>query len=83
MALILEFDPAAFGERVRKFRRARRLSLRHVEDQTGISYATIGRIERADKQAERISARAVVCLALWADINPTDFVKVHRKEGTQ
>lgn len=82
MPIILEFDPKAFGERIRRFRRARKLALRDAEEQTGIDHGTIGRIERGQRGADRVSARAVCCLALWADINPTDFVKVNRKDGT-
>lgn len=72
---ILEFDPKRFGREVRRLREARGLSRPQVSEQTSIPKGTIENVERA----RRLSASGVLCLAVWADLDVKDFVKVNLK----
>lgn len=73
---VLEFDAKKFGRAVRRFRKSRALSQEAVQDQTGIPFHMVGRVENAS----RLSARGVLCLAAWADINLIEYVKINRKD---
>lgn len=73
---VLKFDKRAFGYALKRVRKARKLLLKQVEAQTEINKAVLSRIEHA----KRYSPDAIILLSRWANINPTDFVKVNRKE---
>lgn len=74
---ILEFDPKRFGRAVRRLREARGLSRPQVSDQTGIPKGTIENVENA----RGIVGRGILCLAVWADFDTRDFVKINRRES--
>lgn len=74
---ILEFEPKKFGRAVRRLREARGLSRPQVSDQTGIPKGTIENVERARGTA----SYGVLCLAVWADLDVKEFVKINLKES--
>lgn len=59
-----DFDLARFGERLREVRSERKLTLREVMKETGISIQTLSRIERGE--AGEIESRTLLKLATWA-----------------
>jgi transcriptional regulator with XRE-family HTH domain len=61
------FDSAAFGERLRKTRLARGLTLQRVFELTNVSVPTLSRIERAD--AAEIESSTLTALARWMEVS--------------
>ena len=61
------FDSAAFGERLRKTRTTRDLKLSEVADLTGVSIATLSRIERGE--ASEIESSTLAALARWMRVS--------------
>jgi transcriptional regulator with XRE-family HTH domain len=60
-------DLVAFGERLRKTRLKRQLTLQQVFDQTGVSVPTLSRIERGD--ATEIESNTLIVLARWMRVS--------------
>jgi transcriptional regulator with XRE-family HTH domain len=57
----------AFGERLRKTRVSRKLTLQEVSDQTKVSVPTLSRIERGD--AAEIEGTTLIVLARWMKVS--------------
>lgn len=70
---ILEFKSREFGSAIRRVRQARGLSIRQVDDQTGICYNTVLMIEKGTP------SRFAIPLASWAHLDTDDFVTVNRR----
>ena len=71
---------ASLGERLRKTRIERNLTLEEVKDQTGVSVATLSRIERGS--ASNIKSNTMDSVSLWiaTDSESTgtpDIVELH------
>jgi len=60
-------DLVAFGERLRKTRRKRQLTLQQVSDQTSVSVPTLSRIERGE--ATEIESSTLIVLARWMRVS--------------
>jgi len=65
MAEIL--DLVAFGERLRKVRITRKLTLQEVSNQTKVSVPTLSRIERGE--AAEIESKTLIVLARWMKLS--------------
>jgi transcriptional regulator with XRE-family HTH domain len=61
------FDLIAFGERLRQVRTERQKTLKQVSDETGISIATISRIERGE--ANEVESKTLATLANWMNVS--------------
>lgn len=60
-------DLIAFGERLRKTRLKRGLTLQQVFEKTGVSVPTLSRIERGD--AAEIESKTLIILAKWMQVD--------------
>src|SRR5258708_6353698 len=60
-------DLVAFGERLKKTRLKRNLTLQQVSTQTGVSIPTLSRIERGD--AAEIESKTLIVLARWMQVS--------------
>src|SRR5437588_12628341 len=60
-------DFKAFGERLRKTRLKRDLTLEQVHKETGISVATLSRIERGE--ATEVETTRFIALAKWMQVS--------------
>src|SRR5207245_9074468 len=60
-------DLIAFGERLRKTRLKRGLTLQEVFDQTAVSVPTLSRIERGE--AGEIESTTLIVLAKWMQVS--------------
>lgn len=60
-------DLIAFGERLRKERLKRGLTLQEVSDQAGVSVPTLSRIERGE--AAEIESNTLIALAKWMRVS--------------
>ena len=67
-------DPEWLGQRVRAVRRKRKLTLREVSEQTGISVATLSRIERG--AAQGLSSDTLIILSDWAGVELNTLKRV-------
>jgi transcriptional regulator with XRE-family HTH domain len=65
-------DLVAFGERLRKTRVRRKLTLLEVSDQTKVSVPTLSRIERGD--AMEIESKTLIVLARWMKVSLDLFI---------
>ena len=66
-------DLVAFGERLRKTRLKRQLTLQQVFDQTAVSVPTLSRIERGE--ATEIESSTLVVLARWMGVSLDSLVE--------
>lgn len=73
MQMILNFDYKGFGERVRRERKARNLTLQRLEKQIGITYSTLSRVENYKDRTER-GPIAMIYLAHFFKINLSEYI---------
>jgi transcriptional regulator with XRE-family HTH domain len=66
-------DVAVLGERLKRTRRAREVTLKDVAERTEISIATLSRIERGD--AKGVDSPTLLALAKWMGAAASEFVE--------
>ena len=66
-------DVAVLGERLKRMRKAREVTLKDVAERTEISIATLSRIERGD--AKGIDSPTLLALAKWMGADASEFVE--------
>jgi transcriptional regulator with XRE-family HTH domain len=66
-------DIAVLGERLKRARTGRQVTLREVAEQTEISIATLSRIERGD--AKSVDSPTLLALAKWVGASAPEFLE--------
>lgn len=66
-------DVAVLGERLKRMRKAREVTLKDVAERTEISIATLSRIERGD--AKSVDSPTLLALAKWIGADASEFVE--------
>ena len=65
-------DVAILGERLKRERKARDLTLRDVSEQADVSVATLSRIERGD--AKSVDSPTLLALSKWIGARAAEFL---------
>jgi transcriptional regulator with XRE-family HTH domain len=66
-------DVVVLGERLKRMRKAREVTLKDVGERTEISIATLSRIERGD--AKSVDSATLLALAKWMGADASEFVE--------
>lgn len=66
-------DVAVLGERLKRARKAREVTLREVAEQAAISIATVSRIERGDTKS--VDSATLLALARWIGADAQEFLQ--------
>jgi transcriptional regulator with XRE-family HTH domain len=76
-----QLDIVSLGERLKKIRIQREKTLKDVLEDTGISIATLSRIERGE--AKEIESETLLSLVRWMDVSLEIFNKSFKSPSTK
>ncbi len=76
-----KLDLSSLGERLRKLRQQRSKTLKDLFEETGVSIATLSRIERGD--ANNIESNTLLTLARWMNVSVDVFASQTPKQESK